>query len=157
MIGVEDRTVIEDIEFVEDDETVVVHVRPRRPKKRRCGRCEQLAPGYDGGDGRRRWRGLDLGTVKVVLEADAPRVECPEHGVVVAAVPWARHGAGFTRDFEDQTAWLATHASKLAITRLLRIAWVTVGRIIARVVSERGAGVDPLEGLTRIGIDEIAS
>ncbi len=156
MIGVDDRTVIEDIEFADDDEVVVVHVRPRRPKKRRCGRCDQPAPGYDGGDGRRRWRGLDLGTVKVVLEADAPRVDCPEHGVVVASVPWARHGAGFTRDFEDQTAWLATHASKLALTRLLRIAWVTVGRIIARVVSERGAGVDPLEGLVRIGIDEIS-
>jgi transposase len=156
LIGVDDRTVIEDIEFADDDETVVVHVRPRRPKKRRCGRCERPAPGYDHGAGRRRWRGLDLGTVRVELEADAPRVACGEHGVVVAAVPWARHGAGFTRDFEEQTAWLACHASKWAITQLLRIAWVTVGRIIARVVAERGAGVDPLDGLVRIGIDEIA-
>jgi len=31
------------------------------------------------------------------LEAAAPRVACPEHGVVVAAVPWARHGAAQTR------------------------------------------------------------
>jgi hypothetical protein len=36
------------------------------------------------------------------LEADAPRVSCKTHGVVVAAVPWARHGARFTRPFEDQ-------------------------------------------------------
>lgn len=156
LIGVDDRTVIEDIEFADDDETVVVHVRPRRPTKRRCGVCEQPAPGYDNGDGRRRWRGLDLGTVQVVLEADAPRVTCAEHGVTVAALPWARHGAGFTRDFEEQTTWLATHTSKWAITQLLRIAWVTVGRIIARVVAERGAGVDPLDGLVRIGIDEIS-
>lgn len=156
LIGVDDRTVIEDVEFADNDETVVVHVRPRRPKKRRCGLCEQPAPGYDNGEGRRRWRGLDLGTVRVELEADAPRVACREHGVVVAAVPWARHGARFTRDFEDQTAWLATHTSKWAITQLLRVAWVTVGRIIARVVAERGAGSDPLAGLTRIGIDEIS-
>lgn len=156
MIGVDDRTVIEDVEFEANDTTVVVCVRPRRPTKRRCGRCDRPAPGYDSGEGRRRWRGLDLGTVKVMVEADAPRVECPDHGVVVAAVPWARHGAGFTRDFEDQTAWLATHASKSAITQLVRIAWVTVGRIIARVVAERGEGVDPLEGLRRIGIDEIS-
>jgi transposase len=92
----------------------------------------------------------------VWLEADAPRIDCPAHGVVVAAVPWARHGSGFTREFEEQAAWLACHASKLAITALLRIAWITVGRIIARVVAERGAGVDPLEGLRRIGIDEIS-
>jgi transposase len=156
LIGVDDRTVIEDIEFEDDDEAVVVHVRPRRPKKGRCGRCERLSPGYDKGDGRRRWRGLDLGTVKVVLEADAPRVDCAEHGVTVIAVPWARHGAGFTRDFEDQAAWLATQASQSAIRQLMRIAWVTVGRIIARVVTERGAGVDALEGLRRIGIDEIS-
>lgn len=156
LLGVDDRTVIEDVGFEADDEVVVAHVRPRRPTKRRCGRCERPAAGYDHGDGRRRWRGLDLGTVKVFLEADAPRVDCPEHGVVVAAVPWARHGAGFTKDFEEQAAWLACHASKSAITALLRIAWVTVGRIITRVVAERGAGVDPLEGLTRIGIDEIS-
>jgi transposase len=156
LIGVDDRMVIEDLEFEDHDETVVVHVRPRRPTKRRCGRCERPVPGDDDGDGRRHWRGLDLGTVKVELEADVPRVACPEHGVVVAWVPWARHGSGFTRDFEEQAAWLAVHTSKWAITQLLRIAWVTVGRIIARVVAERGAGVDPLDGLTRIGIDEIS-
>ena len=38
-------------------------------------------------------RGLDLGTVRVQLEADAPRVNCPVHGPTVVAVPWARHGA----------------------------------------------------------------
>jgi transposase len=156
LIGVDDRTVIEGIAFEDDDEVVVVHVRPRREKKRRCGRCERLASGFDQGDGRRRWRGLDLGTVKVVLEGDAPRVSCCEHGVTVAAVPWARHGAGFTRDFEDQAAWLATQASASAIRALMRVAWVTVGRIIARVVADRGADVDPFEGLQRIGIDEIS-
>ncbi len=156
LVGVDDRTVIDDVEFEDDDGVVVVHCRPRRPRKRRCGRCERVSPGYDQGEGRRRWRGLDLGTVKVFLEADAPRVDCSVHGVTVAAVPWARHDAGFTRDFEDQAAWLATQASQSAIRQLMRIAWVTVGRIIARVVAERGEGVDPLEGLRRIGIDEIS-
>ena len=40
--------------------------------------------------------GLDWGTVQVVLEADAPRVNCPTHGPTVVAVPWARHHAGHT-------------------------------------------------------------
>lgn len=92
-----------------------------------------------GGQGRRRWRTVDLGTTRALLEADAPRVACAVHGVTVAAVPWARHGAGFTRGLEDQTAWLACQASKSAITQLLRVAWRTVGAIIARVVDERGA------------------
>jgi transposase len=62
---------------------------------------------------------LDLGVVRADLEAGAPRVCCPEHGVVVAAVPWARHGAGHTRAFDDTAAWLAVHTSKQAVGELL--------------------------------------
>src|SRR4051794_1731918 len=56
----------------------------------------------------RRWRSLDLGTTMVFLQAHAPRVRCRQHGIVVAVVPWARHGAGRTREFDEQVAWLAT-------------------------------------------------
>jgi len=59
--------------------------------------------------------------VRAFLEADAPRVSCPEHGVVVAHVPWARHGAGHTRSFDQTVAWLATQCSKTAVTELMRI------------------------------------
>jgi transposase len=118
--------------------------------------CGRRCPGYDQGQGRRRWRALDLGTVQAVLEADAARVRCPAHGVVVAAVPWARHGAGHTRFFDDQVAWLAVTCSKSAVMMLMRIAWRTVGAIITRVAADATAGVDQLAGLRRIGIDEIS-
>ena len=52
-----------------------------------------------------------------LLEAEAPRVSCRVHGPTVAAVPWARHGAGHTRVFDEQVAWLATQCSKTAVTR----------------------------------------
>ncbi|MFV0432761.1 MAG: ISL3 family transposase, partial [Leucobacter sp.] len=113
-------------------------------------------PRYDAGEGRRRWRGLDLGTVPVYLEADAPRVRCAEHGVTVTRVPWARHRAGHTRSFDDQTAWLATVTSKSAATELMRIAWRTVGSIITRVWADTAAVHDVFADLTRIGIDEIS-
>jgi transposase len=74
----------------------------------------------------------------------------------VAKVPWARHGAGHTRDFDDLAAWLAVHTSKSAATQLLRVAWRTVGAIVARVGADIDAQVDRLEGLRRIGIDEIS-
>ena len=90
------------------------------------------------------------------LEAAAPRVSCPQHGVVTAAVPWARHGAGHTRFFDDQVAWLAAACSKTTITALMRISWRTVGHIIARVSRREAAAADPLAGLRRIGIDEIS-
>ena len=63
--------------------------------------------------------GVDLGTTFCYLEAGTPRVECRQHGVVVAAVPWARHDAWFTRSFDDQAAWLAVNTSKSAICQLM--------------------------------------
>jgi transposase len=135
---------------------VIVAARPSWRERGRCGVCRRRCPGYDAGEGRRRWRALDLGTAFVFLEADAPRVACPRHGVLVAAVPWARHGARFTRSFEDQVCWLAVHCSKTAVAELMRIAWRSVGAILERVSSEARAGTDPLNGLRRVGIDEIS-
>ena len=155
LLGVE-RTVVERVEFDGEAGALVAHVRPRRGAQRRCGRCGRRAGGYDQGEGRRRWRGLDWGVVPVFLEADAPRVDCPEHGPTVIAVPWARHGAGHTYAFDDQVAWLAVRTSKTAVQALMRIAWRTVGAICARVAADAGARVDRWANLRRIGIDEIS-
>jgi transposase len=156
VIGVDRRVVIEAVEIDEGDEAVVVSCRLRKNAKLRCGICERRSGRYDQGEGRRRWRALDAGTTRVHIEADAPRVRCRDHGVTVAWVPWARHGAGHTRDFDDQVAWLVTHTSKTAVVELMRVAWRTVGAIAARVVADARAVRDPFDGLERIGIDEIS-
>ena len=95
------------------------------------------------GVGGERWI---LGTTRVFLEARAPRVQCREHGVIVAAVPWARHRAGHTRDFDDLAAWLAVRTSKSAVMELLRVAWRTVGSIVTRVNADIDAGGRPARG-----------
>jgi transposase len=153
-----EKAVVEGIEFDEHEQLLVAHVRPRaRARARaRCGRCGRRSPAYDRGEGRRRWRALDLGTVRAVVEGEAPRVQCVEHGPTVAAVPWARHGAGHTYAFDEQVAWLATQCSKSAITELMRIAWRTVGSIITRVWADVEALHDRFAGLRRLGIDEIS-
>jgi transposase len=155
LVGVE-KTVVERVDFDEGEGLVVVSVRPARGRRGRCGRCRRRVPGYDQGEGRRRWRTLDLGPVRVFVEAEAPRVCCPRHGVVVAAVPWARHGAGHTYVFDEQVAWLATQCSKTAVMQLMRVSWRTVGAIVARVWADADGRVDRLAGLRRIGIDEIS-
>jgi transposase len=150
------RAVIESVIFDEDVDAIVVSVRPRKGARRRCGRCGRRSPWFDRGEGRRRWRALDLGVVRVFLEADAPRVSCSVHGPTVIEVPWARHAVGHTRDFDETVAWLATQCSKTAVVELMRIAWRTVGAIVARVSADIDARVDRLAGLRRIGIDEIS-
>ncbi|QLQ40157.1 ISL3 family transposase [Micromonospora robiginosa] len=154
LFGVE-QAVLEGVEFDAVESVVVARVRVRRGARHRCPHCRRRCAGYDAGV-RRRWRALDLGTVRAVIEADAPRVSCRVHGVIVAAVPWARHGAGHTRAFDQVVAWLAVHAAKSVVSRLMRISWRTVGAIVARVWADTGDAVDRLDGLRRIGIDEVS-
>lgn len=159
LLGVEQHVVVEGVELEVSDGGEVVLVASARPARRRtsrCGQCRRRCPGYDRGEGRRRWRGLDLGTTRVFLEADAPRVRCREHGVVVAAVPWARHDSAFTAAFEEQAAWLAAHATASTVAELMRSSWRAVTRMIARVVAEARGKVDRLAGLTKVAIDEKA-
>jgi transposase len=147
------------VEAVELDEVLgaaVARVRLRRGQRRRCGVCGRRCSLYDRGEGRRLWRAMDLGTRMAFVEAEVPRVSCRTHGVVVARVPWARHGSRFTRGFEDQCAWLAVHISKTTLAEFVRIAWRTVGGIIGRVVEEWSASFDGFAGLSKIGIDEVS-
>ena len=101
------------------------------------------------------WRHLDLGVWRLEIRARLRRLVCPEHGVRVEAVSFARHGSDFTRDFEHLVAWLATRTDKTTIKRMLRIHWATVGRIIERVCADE-LDPDRLEELFEIGIDDVS-
>jgi transposase len=139
----------------EVDGEILIWLRPRARHRWRCPHCQRRRPGYDPGRVR-RWRTLDFGRSKVFVCARVPRVACDEHGVVVAAVPWARHAARHTRAFDDLAAWCAVEMSGSAASRMLRCSWRTLGAIVARVAADLRAGEDDLEGLRRVGIDEIS-
>ena len=102
------------------------------------------------------WRHLDLGRWRLEVHARLRRLRCPEHGVHVEGVPFARDGARFTRDFENLVAWLATKTDKTATCRLVRIDWQTIGRIIERVGEELLDG-DRLSDLFEISIETVSS
>ena len=136
-------------------EVLVLSVRPKAAEAGRCSRCRRRCPGYDGGDGIRRWRTLDVGTTKAYLQAAAPRVECRAWGGGGArAVGAARRR--HTWLFEDTCAWLAAHTAMSVLTMMLRIAWRTVAAIVTRVVADGRDTNDLLTGLARIGADEIS-
>jgi transposase len=134
-------------------EGVVVGARLRR-RRRVCSRCGQVCRATHD-TVLCRWRLLDLGAQRCFVVCAIRRVKCPDCGVRVEAVPWARPGSRFSRDFEDVVAFLAQQMAKAPIARLMRIAWDTVGRILERVIAER---LDPgrLDGLRLIGVDEVS-
>lgn len=141
------------VEFLATTVVVTVALRRRRLVCPHCG--YKTRSRYDARPRPSRWRHLDLGCWRVELRADLRRLVCPTHGVVVEAVPFARPGAGLTRDFDDLLAWLATKMDRTSIARLCRVSWRTVGRACERVVATE---LDPgrLDGLFRIGVDEIS-
>jgi transposase len=134
-------------------EGVIVTVRLRR-RRRVCSGCGQLG-GHIHGRRIKRWRHLDLGANRCVIECELRRLWCPDCGARFEAVPWARAGSRYTRDFEDVVAWLAQQMAKTPIAGLLRIAWDTVGRIVERVIADH-LDERRLSGLVAIGVDEIS-
>jgi transposase len=103
----------------------------------------------------RRWRHLDACDWILTLEAQLWRVDCPRCGVVVEQVTWADPHSGFTRPFEELVGWLAQRCDKTAISKMLGIAWRTVGAILERVVARHRKPIDWTR-VTAIGVDELS-
>lgn len=140
------------VRFAEEGIVCEVALRRRRPVCSGCGQSKGLRVH----DRRRtRWRHLDLGAQRCFVECELRRVRCPDCGVRYEAVPWARPEASHTRDFEDVVAFLAQQMAKTAITRLMRIGWVTVGKIVERIVADH-LDETRLAGLVLIGVDEVS-
>lgn len=149
------HTVIEKVEFHPENFTLIVHVHPTKGQQFRCSICGRKARRYDEKAEKRFWRTLDLGKYKIMLCSKSYRVCCPEHGVITALVPWARHASRFTYDFEQAVAWLTLQCSKQAVSELMRIAWNSVGPIVSRVRKDLDLTPESrYDNLERIGIDE---
>ena len=144
---------VRSVEFEPGRVVVGIALRRRRLK---CPRCSYLTWHRESRQHHdSSWRHLDLGVWRLEVRCRLRRLRCPEHGVLVEGVPFARPGARFTRDFEGLVAWLATKTDQTATCRLVRIDWATVGRIIERVGGEQLDG-DRLQDLFEISIDEVA-
>jgi transposase len=144
---------VRDVRFEPDRVIVLVALRRRLLI---CPDCAYSTPYRESEQAHDSWwRHLDLGIWRLEVRCRLRRLRCPEHGVRVEAVPFARSGARFTRDFDDLVAWLATKTDQTAACRLTRIDWATVGRIIERVGSDAVDG-DRLQDLFEISIDEVA-
>ncbi len=148
-------TVIEGIDFDEDADAVVVSAAPQGcpaalPTLRTTGALVRPR------EGRRRWRGLDVGTVRVLLEARRPSGGLPDprpHRRAGALGPprrWPhlrlRRHRGLVGGEVLEDGGRGVHAHRLAHG----------GGHRHRVSADIDARVDRLCGLRRIGIDEIS-
>lgn len=150
---------VDGAEFTESDSgeaALTVHVHVQKKDRWRCPVCGGKCHVHDYLSEESFWRGIDFGPVMVRLGAHVPRVCCGRHGVLTAAVPWAKHGSRFTLDFAYSTTWMARSGlSRKRVSERMRIDWKTVGRLADLVWKDLEPDVSKrLDGLVRIGIDE---
>jgi transposase len=144
-------TTVKGFEFLDDALVIDIAPSTRVPRCGACGKgCRRL---YDRRE--RRWRHLDFAGMRVELRYSVRRVDCKRCSISTELVPWAEPDSRFTRDFEQQTALLAQTTDKTTVSRLMGVAWESVGRIVERFIARVGPE-DRLDGLTHIGIDEIS-
>jgi transposase len=145
------RAWVRDVGFGSEGIIVTVALRPGAPVCSGCG-----TRGLSIKEHRlKSWRHLDLGASRCHIECLLRRLYCPSCGDVYERVPWARAGSPYTRDFEDTVAFLAQQMAKTPITRLMRIGWRSVGKILARVVTDK-LDRGRLDGLVMLGVDEVS-
>jgi len=120
-----------------------------------CPTCGQACPVYDHAPAR-RWRHLDAFQFHTYLHADPPRIQCDEHGVKTAELPWAAPGARFTEMFEIRVIdTLQDLQSITSCCKILDITWDQAYAVMQRAV-ERGLSRREIGTLTHIGVDEKA-
>lgn len=142
-------------EFDHVSSSLYIRVEITKGQRSRCPVCGRKCNGYDSTTEYRSWRALDFGACRVYILSHVNRVQCPVHGIHTEQVPWAHHHSGFTREFEQQVAYLALHLNRTEVSKLMRINWRTVGMILSRTKDrlEPDSSIR-FKNLRRIGIDE---
>ena len=152
------HTVVDRYDFFEDANKVkhlAIYARPDKRHECDCPICHKRCPRDGRGSDARTWRALDWGGILVTIVGKTHRIVCPEHGSLIADIPWAYPGSRFTKDFDLTVGWLATYLSRSTVSEYMQIDWKTVGRCVSRTLNE----IEPeravrLNGLVNIGIDQ---
>ena len=133
ILGIRAPWRVTEVELDTKAEEVRVLVEPDPAASFACPSCGTVCAGYE--RRRRQWRHLDTCQFRTVLVAELPRVQCPTHGVVTVAVPWAEPGSGFTALFEALVIDWLKETTVAAVARQLGLSWNAIAGIQRRAVA----------------------
>lgn len=140
-------------EIIRDSGTkeVTVYAAYAEDQDAYCPTCGKPSKIHD--RNHRKWRHLDSCNHKTIIEADIPRVECEEHGVLQVRVPWAEKKSRFTIELEMHVCrWLKV-ASISEVAGMFDLSWDEIDGIQSRAV-KRGMAKRKLMRPKNLGIDE---
>jgi len=120
-----------------------------------CPQCRKQAPLHDHA-AERTWRHLDTCQFQTLIHARAPRVRCPEHGVLQVELPWAEPHGRFTCLMERLIIDVLLQCQTvIGACRLLGLSWDEAAGVMRRAVA-RGLVRKGPRVLRQLGIDEKA-
>ena len=134
---------------------VEVEVRPRANGQAQCSGCGERAPGYDSLQPR-RFRFVPVLGLPTFFVYAMRRVNCARCGKVrVERVPWADGKRRSTKALDWFLASWARRLSWKETAEVFGVSWDRVHRAVGMAVAWGRKRVS-LEGITTIGVDEIA-
>ena len=131
-----------------------LEVKAERGSKYACPECGRECSAHDFQE--KTWRHLNFFQHHCYVHASVPRVKCPEHGVKLATVPWARKGSAFTLLFEQAAMALVREMPVNAAARIIEIMDTRLWRIVQHYVAQ-AVGQFDLSSVEAVGLDETAS
>ena len=119
-----------------------------------CPTCGRLCKPHDWKE--TSWRHLNFFQHACIITARVPRTDCPDHGVLRIAVPWARPDSGFTLLFEQVALLLMREMPVSAAARIIGVTDKRLWRILQFYVRQAIERLD-LRHVEAVALDETAA
>ena len=131
---------------------MTVALRRRRSRSARAaGRADSAIKEHR----TKRWRHLDLGASRCVIECVLRRLYCPGCGDVLRGGAVGAGGLAVHARLRGRRRVPGPADDQTPLAKLMRIGWRSVGKILARVVADK-LDRGRLDGLVMIGVDEVS-
>ncbi len=143
------------VRMLEEDGKLAIEVEvdARANGRPICSGCGRPAPGYDRLT-KRRFEYVPLWGIAVFFLYAMRRVDCPQCGVKVEQVPWAKGKSRLTTSYRWFLARWAKRLSWQEVARVFGTTWEHVFRSVNHAVSW-GLTHRDLDDVEAIGVDEI--
>lgn len=133
---------------------ITATIIPRANSKAICSGCGKHRPGYDRIPTPRQFEFIPIWNIPVALSYIMRRVNCPDCGIRVEALPWAQGKHSCCDVYRHFLASWARRLSWKETAECFHTSWDNVCRSVKWVV-DYGLKHRILEGITAIGVDEV--
>ncbi|MEJ6147814.1 ISL3 family transposase [Escherichia coli] len=154
ILNLSDPWQVKSLYLDENAGSVTVTIEIAENTRLACPTCGKSCSVHD--HRHRKWRHLDTCQFTTIVEADVPRIMCPEHGCLTLPVPWAGPGSRYTLLFESFVlSWLKISTVD-AVRKQLKLSWNAVDGIMTRAVKRGLARIKKPLSARHMNVDEVA-